>query len=131
MDGTKVGVSPLKPLSLRPGVHAIRLTHPDYDPYQREVSISPADTTKLQLDFTSVGIPRLGTLQLLIVPWAEVEVDGTKVGVSPLKPLSLPAGVHAIKLTHPDYRPYQRTVTIRRGETTKLQVDLTKEAFPK
>jgi serine/threonine protein kinase len=73
-----------------------------------------------------------GTLQLLVVPWAEVEVDGTKVGISPpLKPLSLPAGAHAIKLSHPDYIPFRRKVTIRSGETTKLQVDLTKEAFPK
>jgi hypothetical protein len=55
-----------------------------------------------------------------------------KVGISPpLKPLSLSAGVHAIKLTHPDYLPFPRKVSIRPGETTKLQVDLTREAFPK
>jgi serine/threonine-protein kinase len=77
-------------------------------------------------------VAQTGTLQLLIVPWAEVEVDGMKVGISPpLKPLSLSAGVHAIRLTHPDYLPFPRKVSIRPGETTKLQVDLTKEAFPK
>jgi serine/threonine protein kinase len=78
------------------------------------------------------GAATAGTLQVLIIPWAEVEVDGVKVGVSPpLKPLALPAGTHAIKLTHPDYLPFRRKVTIRAGETTKFQVDLTKEAFPK
>ncbi|HXB55494.1 MAG TPA: protein kinase [Vicinamibacteria bacterium] len=78
------------------------------------------------------GAVQTGTLQLLVVPWAEVEVDGSKVGISPpLKPLSLPAGAHAIKLSHPDYLPFRRKVTIHSGETTKLQVDLTKEAFPK
>jgi hypothetical protein len=78
------------------------------------------------------GATLSGTLQLLVVPWAEVEVDGTKVGISPpLKPLSLLPGAHAIKLSHPDYIPFRRKVTIRSGETTKLQVDLTKEAFPK
>ena len=71
-------------------------------------------------------------MQLLIVPWAAVEVDGVKVGVSPpLKPLALAAGVHQVTLSHPDYAPFRRRVTIRPGETTKLQVDLTKEAFPK
>jgi serine/threonine protein kinase len=90
-------------------------------PGPRDAAVGPAE-----------GAAQTGTLQLLVVPWAEVEVDGAKVGISPpLKPLSLPAGAHAIKLSHPDYLPFRRKVTIRSGETTKLQVDLTKEAFPK
>jgi serine/threonine protein kinase len=92
----------------------------------------PSPSAKEPAPGTSEGAPQTGTLQLLVVPWAEVEVDGMKVGISPpLKPLSLPAGTHAIKLSHPDYIPFRRKVTIRSGETTKLQVDLTKEAFPK
>jgi len=77
-------------------------------------------------------VPQAGTLQLVVVPWADVEVDGVKMGTSPpLRPLNLPAGIHLIRLTHPSYTPFPRRVTIRSGETTKLQVDLTKEAFPK
>jgi serine/threonine protein kinase len=90
-------------------------------------SPSPKDAAPQPLEAAQSGM-----LQLLVVPWAEVEVDGTKVGISPpFKPLSLPAGAHAIKLSHPDFIPFRRKVTIRSGETTKLQVDLTKEAFPK
>jgi serine/threonine-protein kinase len=74
----------------------------------------------------------LGTLRLAVTPWAEVMVDGVRVGVSPpLKPISLPAGVHLVRLMHPDYAPFSRRVSIRSGESTLLDVDLTKEAFPK
>jgi S1-C subfamily serine protease len=102
------------------------LQHPRPEP--------PAPTTPVTLppgSGPSQGATEGGTLQLLVVPWAEVEVDGAKVGTSPLKPLSLPPGVHAIKFTHPDYLPFPRKVTIRPGETTQLQLDLTKEAFPR
>jgi len=70
-------------------------------------------------------------LQMRVTPWAEVSVDGAPIGTTPIKPLSLTAGVHTIRLTHPDYKPLQRRVTLRPGETTKLEIDLTWEAFPK
>ncbi len=96
------------------------------------VTSLPSPGAKDAAPGASEGAAQTGTLQLLVVPWGEVEVDGMKVGISPpLKPLSLPAGAHAIKLLHPDYLPFRRKVTIHSGETTKLQVDLTKEAFPK
>jgi hypothetical protein len=87
----------------------------------------PAEETS---PVTSEKTALRGMLQLVVVPWAEVYVDGGKVGVSPpLKPLSLDPGVHDVKLTHPSYLPLPRRVTIRAGETTRLEVDLTKEAF--
>jgi hypothetical protein len=73
-----------------------------------------------------------GTLRVVVLPWAEVEVDGVKVGVSPpLRPLSLAPGIHTVRLTHPDYLPFPRKITIRSGETTSLKVDLPREAFSK
>ena len=71
-----------------------------------------------------------GTLQLLIRPWAEVFIDGQSVGTTPMKPLALAAGIHTVRLSHPDYKPVQRRATIRLGEVTKLAIDLTEEAVP-
>jgi len=34
-------------------------------------------------------------------------------------------------LEHADFRPLNRKVTVQRGETTVLEVDLPREAFPK
>ena len=72
-----------------------------------------------------------GFLQLLIKPWAAVSVDEGYVGTTPLQPLALAPGSHTVRLTHPDYKPLQRKVTIRAGETTRLEIDMPWEAVPK
>lgn len=71
-----------------------------------------------------------GTLKLRIVPWAEVWLDGRPVGTTPLRPLAVPPGVHAVRLQHPSFRPLQKSVRIRSAETTVLDVVLEDEAFP-
>jgi serine/threonine-protein kinase len=68
--------------------------------------------------------PAEGHLLVLVTPWADVSIDGVPVGLTPLKALPLPPGPHAVLLTHPDYKPYPRRVTIRTGETFRLEVDL-------
>jgi hypothetical protein len=51
-------------------------------------------------------------------------VDGAPVGTTPLEPLNLGAGAHTVQLTHPDYRPIQRKVTIEAGAITRIEIDL-------
>jgi len=53
------------------------------------------------------------------------------VGLTPLKALPLPPGPHAVLLTHPDYKPFPRRVTIRAGETFRLEVDLPNDGVAK
>jgi serine/threonine-protein kinase len=65
-----------------------------------------------------------GALLVVARPWADVSVDGVPRGQTPLGRIPLPAGPHAVLLTHPDYQPYPRRVTIRPGETFRLTVDL-------
>jgi serine/threonine-protein kinase len=69
-----------------------------------------------------------GLLQLRVTPWAAVSVDDSYVGTTPLQPLSLSPGSHTVRLTHPDYKPLQRKLAIRPGETTRLEIDLAWEA---
>jgi hypothetical protein len=38
--------------------------------------------------------------------------------------IPLAPGPHAVLLTHPDFAPFPRRVTIRAGETFRLVVDL-------
>jgi len=72
-----------------------------------------------------------GSLQLLVRPWGEVSVDGVNVGTTPLRPVTLTAGVHQVRLAHPDYQAVQRKVMIRPGETTRLEVDFSSDSSPK
>jgi serine/threonine-protein kinase len=65
-----------------------------------------------------------GWLLVVVRPWADVSVDGVPRGQTPLGRMALPPGPHAVLLTHPDYQPYPRRVTIRPGDTFRLTVDL-------
>ncbi len=71
-----------------------------------------------------------GALLVVARPWADVSVDGVPRGQTPLGRIPLAPGPHAVLLTHPDYQPYPRRVTIRPGETSRLAVDLATDGGP-
>jgi len=72
-----------------------------------------------------------GLLQIVARPWADITVDGAAVGTTPFRALKVAAGKHVVVFTHPDYKPFRRQLTVRPGETARLEVDLTWEAFRK
>jgi hypothetical protein len=74
--------------------------------------------------------PRSGRLQIGARPWAHVLLDGVDVGSTPLA-LAVPAGTHRIRLVHPAYRPYARTLRLAPGETRRLYVDLRLDGVPR
>jgi hypothetical protein len=65
-----------------------------------------------------------GALLVLVTPWADVSIDGNVVGQTPLARIPLSPGPHSVLITHPDYQPFPRKVTIQPGETFRLAVDL-------
>jgi serine/threonine-protein kinase len=68
-----------------------------------------------------------GLLQLSVIPWGDVTVDGALVAPERLRKLALPPGSHVVRIDHPDYETLQRRVTIRPGETTRLTIDLAED----
>ena len=70
-----------------------------------------------------------GTLRLLVVPPAEVSVDGAPLGVISRRELSLPPGPHTVRIEHPDYQPLQRRVSLRDGVVESLVVDLAEKGI--
>lgn len=72
-----------------------------------------------------------GSLRIAVKPWAVVSVDDSPYGRTPLKPISLAPGKHAVVFTHPGYQPLRRVVTIQSGEATTLTIDMRDEALRK
>jgi hypothetical protein len=68
-----------------------------------------------------------GSLSLVIVPPAEVSVDGETLGIVSLRELALTAGPHALRIEHPDFKPLQRKVTVQAGVTETLVLDLSEK----
>jgi len=62
-----------------------------------------------------------GVLQLAILPWGEVFVDGKSRGVSPpLRSIELPAGAHTIEVRNTSFPAFTRRVDVRAGEPVRL-----------
>jgi serine/threonine-protein kinase len=79
----------------------------------------------------SVPAVEPGRLTLLVVPPAEVTIDGSSVGVVSLRHLSLAPGAHILRVLHPDYQPLQRKVSVQSGLESKLVLDLAEKAIPR
>jgi serine/threonine protein kinase len=73
-------------------------------------------------------LPRLsssGKVDLRINPWGEVFEAGKSLGVTPMAPLELPAGVHSLMVTNSELNvTRQLSVKVPRGGTVTLRIDL-------
>jgi len=83
------------------------------------------DSKEGQTENNIPPIVKYGQLLLNVSPYAEVFIDGEKVGVTPFnKPLVYQEGEHTVKLVHPDYPVYSGVFRVTSGETTRLRVAL-------
>jgi serine/threonine protein kinase len=70
-------------------------------------------------------------LRLVVVPFAEVTIDGQPAGRVEDEALSLEAGTHEVVLSHPDYEPLRREIELLAGAAIDLRIDLEKEGTPR
>jgi len=75
--------------------------------------------------------PATGTLRLVVVPFADVEVDGAALGRVSSRDVALAPGEHRVRLLHPDYQPLQRKVTVQAGAVAPLVVELAEKGIRK
>jgi len=63
-----------------------------------------------------------GVIQLAILPWGEVFVDGRSRGVSPpLRALELPPGPHTIEVRNTTFPVHTQRVEVRSGEPVRIR----------
>jgi serine/threonine-protein kinase len=64
----------------------------------------------------------LGRLELAVLPWGEVLVDGKSRGVSPpLRTLDIPAGSHTIEIRNSTFRSRVEKVNLKAGEAITIR----------
>lgn len=63
-----------------------------------------------------------GTIMVMATPWAEVWLDGKKIGTTPLRAQASP-GKHRLELRFQGGPVQVKSVEVRSGETTKLSID--------
>jgi hypothetical protein len=87
----------------------------------RSIQVSPGKVTPIKIDFPK------GTIALNAVPWAEVWVDGEKVGDTPIGNLSLTIGPHEIVFRHPELGEQRHAAMVTLNSPARLSVDLRKK----
>jgi len=124
IDGQKKETTPLvRPIMLQPGEYAIELKNPGFASHRQQLTVQAG-----QIDSLTVNLlPHFGYLNLRVIPWAEVYINGQFYERTPLaKPISLPAGKYELKLTNPNFQIHIDSISIAAGETLARQVTLSR-----
>jgi hypothetical protein len=87
----------------------------------RTVQVPPGKVAPISLNWPT------GTASINALPWAEVFVDGSKIGETPLGNVSMPIGPHEITFRHPDLGEQKQSVTISLKTPARISADLRKK----
>jgi TonB family protein len=110
--------------------HEVRLELAGYTP-STDVVMLTTEIPRTQLKVTmTVEPPTFGAADVVSKPsGAMVKIDGTSVGVTPLRGHKLKPGSHRIELSSEGFLPWSRSVRVSENRTAR--VDATLAAIPK
>jgi hypothetical protein len=86
----------------------------------RTLQVQPGRVALVSLDLPN------GTVAMNALPWAEVWIDGEKVGETPIGNLSLAIGPHDVVFRHPELGEQHHTALVTLKSQTRLSVDMRK-----
>jgi hypothetical protein len=117
--GDLIGNTETARVMLPPGEHEIEMSNDalGFSRTQR-VTVSAGRTAEVR-----VTLPN-GSLSINAVPWAEVFLNGERLGETPLANISRPIGTYRVTFRHPQLGERQATVTLSTKETTRLGIDM-------
>jgi hypothetical protein len=87
----------------------------------KTVNVTPGQTANVKLD-----LPK-APMALNAVPWAEVWVDGDKVGETPIGSVQVSIGPHEVVFRHPELGEKRVVTTVTLAGPAKVSVDMRKK----
>ena len=118
-DQRLIGTSEMDRIMLPAGEHVLELVaNPLGFRATRTVRVTAGQTAAL-----SVDLPR-APVSINAVPWAEVFIDGTRVGETPLGNLPQTLGPHEIVFRHPQLGERRVNAVVTMKETTRISIDM-------
>jgi hypothetical protein len=120
--GRLVGTSQSERLMVSAGRHELEIVSEAVG-YRvtRAVQVFPGKVTPIKIEFPK------GTIALNATPWAEVWVDGEKIGETPIGNYQLTLGSHDVVFRHPDLGEQRHTAVVTLNAPARLSVDLRKK----
>jgi hypothetical protein len=120
--GKVIGSTETDRLMLPVGDHDIELSNEALGfTAKRTVHVTAGKTAATKIDLPN------GTLSVNAQPWAEVWVDGERVGETPIGNLARRIGNHEVVFRHPELGERRESVVIAVGKPTRVGVDLRKK----
>jgi len=117
--GKLLGTTDADRLMLASGSHVLEfINHPLGFSVTRTVQVTPGRVTPVSLE-----LPR-GSVNLNAAPWAEVWLDGVRVGETPIGNLSVPIGPHEIVFKHPQFGDRRHAVSVTAGVPVRISVEM-------
>jgi hypothetical protein len=120
VDGRRRGRTPLKLTGLPAGHHHVRLVGPSTEGIlsrDSDVQVAEGTATEHNVAFGK------GKLVVRALPWADVRVDGKKIGVTPFPPLVVFEGKHELTLDNRQIPAHRRVlVSVAAGQRQDVTV---------
>jgi len=121
-DGRLIGSSQTEQLMVPAGTHQLSIVNEALG-YQstRSVAVAAGKVAAIKINFPK------GTIAVNATPWAEVWIDGEKLGETPIGNAPLVIGSHEVVFRHPDLGERRHLVTVTTKTPAKLSVDMRKQ----
>jgi hypothetical protein len=117
--GRVVGRNDVDRVRMPAGRHEILLVNDDLGYREgRVVQVAPGKVATV-----AVKAPQ-GSVNINAVPWAEVWIDGQRIGETPLGNLPVAVGRHVIVFRHPQLGEKRQSVSITLGAPARVSVDM-------
>lgn len=118
-DGRVIGTSEIERIMLSPGTHEL-------DFVADALGFRQSSEVKIQAGRgapVSLTIPRVA-MNINALPWAEVFVDGAKIGDTPLANVMQPIGEHEIVFRHPQFGEKRQVARLTTRDSLRISVDM-------
>jgi hypothetical protein len=117
--GRVVGTSEIERIMLSPGNHELEFVADAFGFRQSsEVRISAGRGAPV-----SLTIPRVA-MNINALPWAEIFVDGARIGDTPLANVMQPIGEHEIVFRHPQFGEKRQVIRLTQRDSLRISVDM-------
>jgi hypothetical protein len=117
--GRLLGTTETDRIMMASGRHELELVSPTLGYHStRVVQVAPGKIAGITVD-----VPQ-GVMNLNASPWAEVWIDGQRVGETPIGNLAVAIGPHEIVFKHPQFGEKKHAVSVTLGAPVRLSVDM-------
>jgi hypothetical protein len=118
-DGNLIGTTETDRLMLAAGRHVLEFVNQTVGYRQsRTVHVPPGKVASVNIE-----LPQ-GTVNLNASPWAEVWLDGRRIGETPIGNLAVAIGPHEIVFKHPEYGEKKHAISVTTAAPVRLSVSM-------